>query len=124
MMNEEIATYRHPLDGHYAETIATLGDGREMLINCQYAVVYPLGPHPDNCSQLTEIGGRCNCGKLAGVDTAALVIEARESGKCGRAPRITRHEKFSSLVEGGTAEWRSPSGLTLTEEMDREDSDY
>jgi len=78
------ATYDYGVNGEYAETVATLGDGRKMLVNTQYATVCSLGRHADSCSQVTKIGGRCDCGKLDGVNIDALIADARVNGKFGK----------------------------------------
>jgi len=86
-MIQRAAKYEYPMSGAYAETIATLDDGRVVTINTQYAVVLPHGEHAEDCEQLTQMGGRCTCGLLEGIDVAALVADARVNGKRGREPR-------------------------------------
>jgi hypothetical protein len=113
-------TYEYPASERYNETVAVLPDGRRMTVDTQYAVVLPHGDHADGCAQVNVMGGRCDCGKLAGVDVGALVTEARANGRFGRAPK-TRVAPVPAPV---AAEWKSPRGLTLTEEMDREDTTY
>ena len=81
-----MTTYEHPTDGAYAETRATLDDGRVVTVNTQYAVVLPHGQHADTCAQLNRIGGRCDCGLLAGLDLAAIIADARANGKFGPEP--------------------------------------
>ena len=80
--------YDHPMNGQYNETVATLEDGRMMTINTQYNVVCPNGKHADDCEQVNKMGGRCTCGMLAGIDTAALIDDARKNGKKGPAPIV------------------------------------
>jgi len=106
--------YTHPMSGAYNETVATLADGREMLVNTQYSCVMPMGSHARTCEQLTKMGGRCNCGLLAGVDIEALVIEARAEGKFGRlAPVVVAQaaevespasKRFVTWMESGEGE--------------------
>ena len=88
-------TYDYPANGAGGETVATLADGRTMTIDTRYGVVLPHGQHADGCSQTTEIGGRCDCGMLDGVDVEALVADARERGLRGRRPRrvLTAEER-------------------------------
>jgi len=78
--------YGYPTNGNYAETVATLADGRLVTIDTQYGCVTPHGQHADGCAQVTQMGGVCDCGLLAGIDTAALVADARANGLRGRAP--------------------------------------
>jgi hypothetical protein len=80
-------SYSYPMSGAYAETIATLRDGRICTVNTQYGVVLPHGEHAEDCEQLTNMGGRCTCGLLDGIDVAALVADARINGKRGCEPR-------------------------------------
>ena len=80
------AKYDYPANGEYAETVATLADGRRMSINTQYAAVLPQGDHAADCDQLTKMGGRCTCGLLDGIDIEALVADAIANGKFGERP--------------------------------------
>jgi len=84
------ASYQHPSNDNYSETMATLPDGREVTVDVQYAAVLPHSGHDATCPQLVKIGGRCTC--AANVDimakAGALVIEAREHGKFGRPERV------------------------------------
>ena len=82
----KITKYDYPAGGASNETVATLDDGRKLSINTQYSVVMPLGDHAADCDQINKMGGRCTCGKLAGVDVDALVADARINGKRGVAP--------------------------------------
>lgn len=89
-MGEMIGTavsYDYPMGGQYAETVATLEDGRVVTVDTQYACVLPHGKHADNCDQINKMGGRCTCGLLDGIDVAALVADARINGKRGRKPK-------------------------------------
>jgi hypothetical protein len=79
-------SYDYPVGGQYAETVATLADGRVVTVDTQYAVVLPHGKHRADCDQITKIGGRCNCGLLDGIDVTSLVEDARANGKCGSKP--------------------------------------
>jgi hypothetical protein len=78
--------YDYPANGGYADTVATLADGRRMLVNSQYADVSPYGVHAADCEQLTKMGGHCTCGLLAGIDVRSLVADARINGIFGAAP--------------------------------------
>lgn len=98
-----IATYDYPANWAYNETIAILADGREYNINTQYGKISPLG----NAT-------------LDGVDQVALLAEARIHGKTGRPPQ----PKKEINPKSEKPEWKSARGLTLSEEMDREDSAY
>jgi len=79
-------TYTHTASGGYADTLATLNDGRQMVVNTQYKQVRPVKRHTATCAQVTVMGGVCDCGLLAGVDVAALIADARVNGKFGSAP--------------------------------------
>ena len=87
-------SYEYPMSGEYAETVATLEDGRVVTVDTQYAVVLPHGKHADNCDQINKMGGRCTCGLLDGIDVPALVADARINGKRGRKPEpsLSREE--------------------------------
>ena len=65
-------SYSHPFNGAYNETVATLADGRKVVINTQYGDVIACG-----------VGSNIS---LADLDKAALIAEAREHGKFGDAP--------------------------------------
>jgi hypothetical protein len=88
-MISEAVGYEYPTSGQYAETVATLEDGRVVTIDTQYACVLPHGNHTADCDQINTMGGRCTCGLLAGIDVAALVADARINGKRGRKPKPT-----------------------------------
>ena len=111
--------YEHTINGRYNETLAILDDGRRIIVNTQYGICLPLGQHAETCAQVTKMGGVCDCGMLAGINITSLVADARDNGKMGPA-----------LVEDAPAgnpvppEWTSQRGLTLSEEMDREDTIY
>ena len=77
---------KYEYNGQYNETMATLDDGRVMIVNTQYSVVTPTGTHAATCELKTKMGGRCTCGMLDGVDVVALVADARKNGKFGIAP--------------------------------------
>ena len=95
--NQMIAqSYNYPMSGGYAETVATLADGRVMTVDTQYSCVLAHGNHAKNCDQINKMGGRCNCGLLAGIDLPALVIEAREHGKFGR-PEVAPVAKIEEI---------------------------
>lgn len=96
-------------------------DGREMSIDTQYGVVIPLGTHPDHCDQVAKMGGICSCGLLDGIDTEALIAGAIE---WRRAERERSEAPTKTKAAAPEQEWTSPRGLTLTEEMDREDTAY
>ncbi len=111
-------SYDYPFGGQCNETVATLEDDRVVTVNTQYAVVAPHGQHAADCDQINKMGGRCTCGLLDGIDVVALVADARERGRFGRAPVAPQPETTER------PEWRSPRGLTLSQEMNRPDSDY
>jgi len=79
-------SYDYPPSEGYADTVATMRDGRVMHVNTQYSCVLPHGEHAAECDQLNKMGGRCTCGLLDGIDVAALVADARVRGKRGRRP--------------------------------------
>lgn len=111
--------YDYTENGQYNETICKLDDGREMIVNTQFDRVLPLGQHSEKCDQINKMGGVCNCGLLDGIDCAAIIEDARKNGKFGQRPMIIEAQKDEDFEE-----WKSPRGLTLTEEMDREDTIY
>ena len=111
--------YEHMISGRYNETLAILDDGRRIVVNTQYGICLPMGQHAETCSQVIKMGGVCDCGLLNGIDTAALVADARINGKTGSAP-----VEDAPIEKEASPEWKSPRGLTLTEEMDREDTIY
>jgi len=96
----KITKYDYPAGGASNETVATLDDGRKLSINTQYSVVMPLGDHAADCDQINKMGGRCTCGKLAGVDVDTLIADARINGKRGLPPRPdeTAERKAQRLV--------------------------
>lgn len=81
-----VAKYDYPLNGVANETVATLADGTRVTVCPQYKAALVHGDHAEDCEQITKMGGRCTCGKLDGIDVAALLADARENGKFGRAP--------------------------------------
>lgn len=107
-------SYDYPMSGGYAETVATLADGRVLTVDTQYSCVLAHGKHAKTCDQINKMGGRCNCGLLAGVDIEALVTEARANGKFGRpvvAPVVKKEEaespaskRFERWMESGEGE--------------------
>ena len=111
------ASYDYPASGHYASTMATLEDGREMMINTQHSVISPRAAHGEGC-RIEKMGGRCDCGLLDDISVPELVAHAREHGLSGSRPEPDPKPK------PGIPEWKSARGLTLTEEMDREDTIY
>jgi len=111
--------YEHTMTGQYNETIAIIDDGRRISVDTQYGMCAPLGKHADGCSQVTKMGGRCDCGMLDGIDCDALIADAKINGKFGAAPQPAPINTDVHINE-----WRSPRGLTLTEEMDRDDTIY
>ena len=85
-------TYSHKINGSYADTIAMI-NGNNFEINTQYETVLPLGDHASDCDQINKMGGQCTCGKLDGIDTKLLILDARKNGKFGPKPREkTNHE--------------------------------
>jgi hypothetical protein len=79
-------TYQYPKNGQYNETVAIDEAGRRYAVNTQYATVHPQGKHAVTCSQVTKMGGRCDCGLLVGIDTTAMIADARLNGLFGPAP--------------------------------------
>ncbi len=91
-------TYDYPANGGYADTIATLSDGRKLWINTQYSDVvakHADGCHKGQCSlsvgNVCAEGSRrrqaaCTCGALTNVDITALLTDAKINGKCGPRP--------------------------------------
>ncbi len=80
-------TYDYPVNGAYNETIATMDNGRQYVVNTQYATVHPIGKHHPACAQLVRMGGQCDCGLLTGINVETLVADARKNGKRGYAPK-------------------------------------
>ena len=63
-----IATYDYPCGGGYADTVATLADGRTVNVNTQHKSVLARD------------------GSLDGIDRVALIVDARINGKFGWRP--------------------------------------
>lgn len=78
-----------------SELLATLSDGRTVIVNTQYRAVLPCGGHiptvlsvcawgagDEGCPQLTQMGGRCTCPANADIMalSEALLTEARLVG--------------------------------------------
>jgi len=83
------ANYDYDVSGGYADTVATLDDGRKVWINTQYGTSDVR--HAAECaiSQQTACYPKaiCTCGaELSDDDKAALIADARANGKFGRAP--------------------------------------
>jgi hypothetical protein len=107
------ATYDYPQDGGYADTVATLADGRKLWINTQYSNVvarHAAGCHKGPCSiSLSNVcaeGARrraaaCTCGALAGVDDVAMVADARINGKFGRPPVVRAAAPVAAQIKHG-----------------------
>ena len=110
-------SYDYPASGQYNSTKATLEDGREMMINTQYSMIDPLATHGNGCN-IAKMGGRCDCGLLDDISVSELVTHAREHGLFGQRPQP------ESKPAPGIPEWKSERGLTLTQEMDSEDTIY
>ena len=108
--------YDYPPNGQYNETLEV---SFNVIINIQYNRVLPIGEHDTTCDQINKMGGICNCGLLDGINCDALIDDARKNGKFGPRP-----EKISSQKDEDFKEWKSHRGLTLTEEMNREDTIY
>jgi len=64
--------YDYTPSGGYADTLATLDDGRVIAINTQYNTIYTTMGRPQDT--------------LDGIDKAALIADARLNGKFGRRP--------------------------------------
>ena len=90
-------TYEYPVSGNYAETVATLADGRRVSVDVQYDQVYPVG--------LTLT--------LEGIDTAALVADARARGRFGRAPRAVETDRARAERLAGLADYETRRAATL-----------
>ena len=110
-------SYDYTMSGGHAETMATLEDGRKLTVDTQYSWIAPHGDHADDCDQLTKMGGRCTCGLLDDIDTGALIADAREHGLFGSRP-------LPKIERRTVPTWKSARGLTLTEEMDRDDTQF
>jgi hypothetical protein len=74
-MDQSKTTYDYPTGAEHGMTEATLVDGRKMTIHLQYARIYPHGE-----------------ATLDGIDTEALVADARLRGLCGPRPRTIEVE--------------------------------
>ena len=84
------ANYDYPVSGGYADTVATLDDGRKVWINTQYGVANVK--HSADCviSKQTSAYPRagCTCGaELSDDDKAELIADARINGKTGTEPK-------------------------------------
>ena len=112
--------YKYPINDSYSQTTAILDDGRQMTVDTHRSLVIPMGTHADGCSVGDEPRGHCDCGALDGVDVEAMLADAKEHGKFGREPLGAARY----TPEPPTKEWKSKRGLTLTQEMDRDDSDF
>lgn len=82
-------SYDYPMSGNYAETIATLSDGRRVMVDTQYSQVDMVGD--------TET--------LDGIDCAALVADARINGKRGVAPVAPKSAAEEAARVAGLAEY-------------------
>jgi len=83
------ASYDYNVSGGYADTVATLDDGRRVWINTQHGTAKVR--HSADCaiSQQTACYPKaaCTCGAaLSTDDTAALIADALANGKFGAAP--------------------------------------
>ena len=90
-MNATITTatkYEYPENGRHSETIATLTDGRECIIDIRNDQVFvgSYRDHAADCAIRVSMGGRCNCHLIAGIDVESLLADARANGKFGRKP--------------------------------------
>jgi len=82
-------SYDYDMSGGYADTVATLDDGRTCWINTQYGTVNVR--HDAECaiSQQRSCGPTpdCTCDSdLSDKDKAAMIIDARLNGKFGSRP--------------------------------------
>ena len=91
--------YDYTVTGGYADTMATMADGRRVIVNTQHSRVDPLGQHAANCAQVTRMGGRCDCGLLDGIDCQALVADATKRGKFGRPPQSPETQRAKAQRE-------------------------
>jgi len=97
------ASYQHPSNDNYSETIATLPDGRRVTVDVQYAAILPHDGHEATCPQSVKIGGRCTCASNADImaQGGALIAEAREHGKFGRPERVLLEAEPEPIVKRG-----------------------
>jgi len=93
--------YEYPMSGGYADTLATMEDGRKVYVNTQYKRVLPLGKHADDCDQINVMGGRCTCGLLDGIDEASLIADAHERGLFGSPPEDDVSDDATDNVDHG-----------------------
>lgn len=108
-------SYNYPKSGEFSETVANFSDGRSLTVNTQHSIVF--GAHAEGCEKgkcaksvsglLKENARRraaaCTCGTLDGIDTKALVEDARTNGKLGKAPKTVETystEPTSSCTDG------------------------
>lgn len=93
------ATYEHPVNGAYNETVAILSDGRKAWINTQYGSVSV--DHAPDCAKSKQDScwpiAACTCGAEDNIDKDALVADARVNGKTGYAPR--KVEPVAPVIE-------------------------
>jgi len=96
-----MVTYEYPMNGNGMETVATLADGRVVTVNVQYSAVLPHGKHSGDCDQLNQMGGRCTCGLLDGIDVDGLMADARINGKRGFAPQPESKATVDDAADNG-----------------------
>ena len=103
--------YEYPVGGEYNQTVAILEDGRRMWINTQYATADVR--HADDCAKMVarrskinicesyaaERAAACTCGALDGIDTEALIADARINGKRGTPPKAPIADAHEASVE-------------------------
>jgi hypothetical protein len=78
-------------------------------------ILIPQYEHQIACYRTPE--GRAYLGEVIAVlDAAQEAYAAQEDAD--------REARYAAEAEAESREWRSPRGLSLTEEMDREDSTY
>ena len=89
--------YEYPFRERYNETVAVMPNGDRINIDVQYGVASPLGQHAADCSLKAKIGGRCDCGRLNGIDVPALIAEARDAGKIGSESQSRERAEWDRL---------------------------
>jgi len=102
------ARYDYPLDDGYADTVATLDDGRVVWINTQYGRCDVR--HADGCDMLrwgavyVDPPRRCTCGAELPLEMQSeLLRDARVNGKFGRPPEPVETEEAKAQRLAGLA---------------------
>jgi len=113
-----VVSYDYPHDGGYADTVATLSDGRRVWINTQYKTInvkhtadcakskIKWAPEDNVCTMgAKERATACTCGMLDGIDSAALIADARINGKTGNRPTPRETPAAKEARERGLREY-------------------